>query len=76
MKANDKASRGTWVHASTNTDVTWFPYKMVCKAGDGYGSHGGETMIMAILDDSARNGGWCDYFGYEEHKFICKALLD
>merc|ERR1711915_569622 len=57
IDANDQASKGTWVHASTNTDVTWFPYKMTCSlAGGNYGASGGSTMLMAILKDNQRNG--------------------
>ena len=68
------------MHASTNNDVTWFPFKMVCKivtanGKEVYGAHGGDAMEMLILDDNQRNGGWCDGESTAQHKFICKARI-
>ena len=54
FQANDKASRGTWVHASTNIDVTWFPYKMVCGNGDIHQAEGGDTLLSQSVGPEQR----------------------
>ena len=38
----------------------------------GYGSLGGDAMMLRVDDDTKYNGGWCDYFSHENIRFICK----
>ena len=73
--ANDQASRGTWVHASTAKDVEWFNTKKTCWSDGHYGVYGGDAIIMSIEPDNKRNGAWCDSVSSQEHKFICKARM-
>ena len=53
--ANDQASKGVWVHASTNTDLTWINPKWTCGRVTGNyvdsGFLGGDAMLMRSDND-------------------------
>ena len=73
--ANDQASKGVWVHASTNTDLTWINPMRTCR-GDGlWVSSGGEVMIMRIGSEKNFNGAWCDTHSTDAYNSICKAPI-
>jgi len=78
---NDQSSYGTWVHASTNKDVTWFPQTINCYTdGTDYKKsaiHGGDIMLFGIFSHrpDGRNGAWCDWVSSDAKRFICKAQI-
>ena len=41
----------------------------------GYGSYGGDAMMLQVSPDTKYNGGWCDLFSSENRNFLCKALI-
>ena len=45
---------------SCHIDGTW-----------GYGSFGGDAMLLRINDETQSNGGWCDYDSSQKRNFIC-----
>ena len=79
--ANNQGSYGTWVHGSTNYDVTWFPSVINCwNDEEEYKKtmiHGGDTMMLGIFSNKpdTRSGAWCDWESSVSQRFICKAQL-
>ena len=77
--ANDQASKGVWVHASTNTDLTWINPKWTCGWSAGTyvdsGFLGGDAMMMRFSDDKRFNGAWCDQPSTTSWNSICKAPI-
>lgn len=52
---------------------------MTCPLGEEkfFGIFGGDAMMMAIMDDTHRNGGWCDFDSQRDHiHFICKSRIN
>merc|ERR1711973_467005 len=76
IDANDQASRGTWVHASTGKDLTWINPKWTCGcSGNLFCSSSGDAMVMMIRNSLPVNGGWCDVQSPNIYNFICKAPI-
>ena len=78
--ANDQASKGVWVHASTDTDLTWINPKWRCGWGDSnfgpnFGSNGGDVMTLRFANNKKVNGAWCDTPSTGSRNFICKAPI-
>jgi len=77
--ANDQASNGVWVHASTNTELTWINPKWGCAWMNGNradsGFLGGNVMIMNFSNDKRINGAWCDDSTTNAWNYICKAPI-
>merc|ERR1719348_639495 len=75
--ANDQASKGVWVHASTDSDLTWINPKWSCGWEDGhFGSPGGDAMVMNFGADKKMNGAWCESFSStRSYHSICKAKI-
>merc|ERR1711973_1023169 len=75
IDANDQASKGTWVHASTAKDVEWFNPKWSCWTDGHFGEATGDAMDMNIGDERYPIGAWCNPPSSQIHKFICKARM-
>ena len=72
-------SKGVWVHANTNTDLTWINPKWACGWVTGSyfdsGFLGGDAMIMRFSNDKRLNGALCDQPSTEAWNSICKAPI-
>merc|ERR1712131_282404 len=75
IDANDQASSGSWVHASTAKDVEWFNPKWTCWSDGHFGANGGDAMEMNIGTNKHYNGAWCDANSSYERRFICKGRM-
>merc|ERR1712064_29225 len=51
---NDRQSKGTFVHASTDTEVTWFGPKWTCCLGENPCYHGGDAMMLGIVTEKKK----------------------
>ena len=66
---------GVWMHASTDTEVTFFgPKSITCYLGDGkWGPTAGNAILISINGSSSSGSGiWCNQPSTDEHRYICK----
>ena len=73
--ANDMETTGVWMHASTDTEVTFFgPKAITCYLGDGkWGPTDGNAILISMNGSSSSGSGiWCNQPSTNEHRYICK----
>ena len=70
-----RESGGVWVHATDNTDVTWFNPKWYCNADKPYG--GGDAFMFHIhlTPEYISDGCFCDWDSTLAYNFICEGLM-
>merc|ERR1712126_237481 len=76
--ANDLESKGVWVHASTDTELTWInPRLDCCDAWDQtcFRADAEGAFMFGILDNKSINSAWCTNPINTERNFICEAQI-
>merc|ERR1712126_182421 len=74
---NDLETTGVWMHASTDTEVTFFgPKSITCWYGDENWRPGdGNAIVVFMTTNQAGSGVWCNTPSTNSYRYICKALI-
>merc|ERR1712198_294381 len=71
--ANQQETPGLWMHASTDTDVTFYGSRFFCFRE--YGNGNGDAIIFSTEKGLDRAGRWCNILSTELQRYICKASI-
>ena len=67
---------GVWMHASTDTEVTFFgPKSITCYLGDGKWGPTDGNAILILIDGNSGSGMWCNHSSTTKYRYICKSLI-
>ena len=74
---NDVADSGVWTHALDNSEVSFYPPRVMCRCTDTQPncSGFGDAFILYIGDEKQLRGNYCDFNSSSQQYFICEAAI-
>ena len=77
IDVNDVANTGVWTHAFDDSEVSFYPPRVLCTCLDNQPgcSNSGDAYVLAFFKDRHVRGNYCDKPSSEQDKFICEALI-
>ena len=77
IDVNDVANTGVLTHAYDDSEVTFFPPRVLCICSDTQisCSNGGDAYILKIEDDRHTRGTYCDRPSSDVFRFICESTV-
>ena len=78
IDVNDVADTGVLTHAYDDSEVSFFPPRVMCgcSSDSTYAcSNGGDAYILKLKADRHERGAYCDHMSNENWKFICEANI-
>ena len=77
IDVNDVANTGALTHAYNDSEVTFFPPRVLCDctASQIGCSNGGDAYVLKIEDDRHTRGTYCDHPSSSGYRFICESTI-
>ena len=78
IDVNDVANTGVLTHAYDDSEVSFFPPRVMCgcsKHTTSTCSNGADAYVLKLNADRHERGTYCDHMSNENWKFICEANI-
>ena len=78
IDVNDVANTGVLTHAYDDSEVSFFPPRVLCGCSTDAAkacSNGGNAYVLKLSADRHERGTYCDHMSNENWNFICEANI-
>ena len=78
IDVNDVANTGVLTHAYDDSEVSFFPPRVICGCSTlstNTCSNGGDAYILKLVPSRYERGDYCDHMSNENFKFICETNI-